>query len=136
MSAVFSFNRSNATHNRKRTSIEFIQTSYKQVLITCKRKNFVNALLRILKERRSWVTCGVVGSGHEIDCEQPPPLRTADAFPVAASLPPQKKLFFGCSQAISYFSLQSYCKRNRRPSTLAKPPHVPNFKRKGGRQAV
>ena len=94
MSAVFSFNRSNATHNRKRTSIEFIQTSYKQVLITCKRKNVVNALLRILKERRSWVTCGVVGSGHEIDCEQPLALRTADAFPVAAS-PSAKKLFFG-----------------------------------------
>ena len=93
MSAVFSFNRSNATHNRKRTSIEFIQTSCKQVLITCKRKNVVNALLRILKERRSWVTCGVVGSGHEIDCEQPPTLRTADAFPVAASLSPQKSYF-------------------------------------------
>ena len=52
MSAVFSFSCSNATHNRKRTSIEFIQTSYKQVLFTCKRKNWekvVNALLKILK---------------------------------------------------------------------------------------
>ena len=140
MSAVFSFNRSNATHNRKRTSIEFIQTSCKQVLITCKRKNVVNALLRILKERRSWVTCGVVGSGHEIDCEQPLALRTADAFPVAAS-PSAKKAIsrredFSAVRRLSYFSLQSYCKRNRRPSTLAKPPHVPNFKRKGGLQAV
>ena len=73
MLAVFLFNRLNATHNRKRTSIEFIQRSYKQVLFTCKRKkweNVVNALLRILKERRSWVTCGVVGSGNEIECEQ------------------------------------------------------------------
>ena len=106
MSAVFSFSCSNATHNRKRTSIEFIQTSCKQVLFTCTRKNVVNALLRLLKERRSWVTCGVVGSGHEIDCEQPPPLRTADAFPVAASLPPQKSYF----SAVRRLSLTFLCK--------------------------
>ena len=118
MSAVFSFTRSNATHNRKRTSIEFIQTSCKQVLITCKRKNVVNALLRILKELRSWVTCGVVESGHEIDCEQPPTLRTADAFPVTASLPPKNENF-SAVRRLPYFSLQSYCTRNRNPSDEA-----------------
>ena len=136
MLAVFLFNRSNATHNRKRTSIEFIQTSYKQVLFTCKRKNVVNALLRLLKERRSWVNCGVVGSGHErlraasrlTPCEQQMHFRSP--------LPPPQKSYFSEGGFFSYFSLQSYCKRNRRPSTLAKPPHVPNFKRKGGLQAV
>ena len=133
MSAVFSFSCSNATHNRKRTSIEFIQTSCKQVLFTCTRKNVVNALLRILKERRSWVTCGVVGSGHEIDWEQPLTLRTADAFPVAASLPSKTenfRLFAG--------SLTFLCKVTVRETVTqaTKPPHLPDFKRKGRLQAV
>ena len=113
MSAVFSFSCSNATHNRKRTSIEFIQTSCKQVLFTCTRKNVVNALLRLLKERRSWVTCGVVGLGHEIDCEQPLALRLANSRCISGRrFPLRKKAIFRREDfsAVRRLSLTFLCK--------------------------